>query len=328
MKQANRYDVACVGISCADVLAKPVQALPEKGKLGLINQLQLQLGGCASNAAIALAKIGLKPVMIGKVGDDGFGQFLRETLRQKGVATEGVRVDPTVQTSASVVLIGDDGERSIMHCLGANARFAFEDIDVGLLEHSTILFIGGTFLMPQFDGAGAEKLLKLASAAGCVCCLDTAWDSTGQWMEKIECTLPYLDWFMPSYEEAKELSGHTEPAAIAEIFKAKGVKNVVIKLGEAGCYVRPEQEPGFHTPAYQNIEVVDTSGAGDAFCAGFLTGLVNGWEVRQCARFANAVGAQCVMALGTTTGVKTLQETVSFLEGEGRIWHQQSSCRH
>ena len=314
MESIKTYDVACVGILCADVLAKPVDQLPEKGKLGLIDQLQLQIGGCASNTAIDLAKIGLTSVMIGKIGADGFGKFLQETLPHEGVATEGLSVDQSVQTSASVVLIGRDGERSILHCLGSNSRFTFEDINLELVKQSKILFIAGTFLMPQFDGVGAEKLLQLANEAGLVCCMDTAWDSTGQWMNKIEGTLKYLDWFMPSYEEAKELSGKTEPAAIAEVFRAKGTKNVVIKLGKDGCYVKPEHEPGVYTPTYHEIEVIDTSGAGDAFCAGFLTGLVKGWDIRECARFANAVGTYCVMAIGTTTGIKTLEETLSFMD--------------
>lgn len=308
------YDVACVGILCADVLVKPVDRLPAKGKLGLIEQLQLRIGGCASNAAIDLAKIGLTSVMIGKIGDDGFGKFLQETLRQAGVATEGLSVDPSVQTSASVVAIGSDGERSILHCLGSNARFGFEDVNLELVKQANILFIAGTFLMPRFDGAGAEKLLQCAKAAGQVCCLDTAWDSTGQWLRKLEKTLPYLDWFLPSYEEAKALSGQTDPAASAEVFRAKGAQNIVIKLGKDGCYVKPAHEPGFYVPTYQEVAVIDTSGAGDAFCAGFLTGLVKGWDVRECARFANAVGTHCVMAIGTTTGVKSLAETLAFME--------------
>ena len=308
------YDVACVGVLCADVLAKPVDSLPEKGKLGLIDQLQLQIGGCASNTAIDLAKIGLKSIMIGKIGADGFGQFLQDTLQNAGVETSGLHVDKTIQTSASVVLIGQDGERSILHCLGSNSRFTFEDIHLELVKQSKILFIAGTFLMPQFDGAGAEKLLKLAKDAGRVSCMDTAWDSTGQWMKKIEKTLQYLDWFMPSYEEAKELSGKTDPAVIAEAFKAKGTKNVVIKLGKDGCYVKSEHDQGFYTPTYTDVKVIDTSGAGDAFCAGFLTGLVKGWDIQACARFANAVGTHCVMAIGTTTGIKSLAETLTFMQ--------------
>lgn len=308
------FEVACVGILCADVLSKPVDKLPEKGKLDLIDQLQLQIGGCASNAAIDLAKIGIKTVIVGKVGDDGFGKYLQDTLKSEKVDVRGLKIDGTVPTSASVVAISEDGERSILHCLGSNARFTFEDIDLDVIKNSKIVFIAGTFLMPQFDGSGAERLLKAAKDCGILCCMDTAWDSTGQWMRKIGGCLKYLDWFMPSYEEARELSGKTDPGDITEVFISRGVKNVVVKLGGEGCYVKPENGVGFYSPAFNDINVVDTSGAGDSFCAGFLAGLVKGWDLRKTARFANAVGAHCVMKIGTTTGIKTMEEILDFMD--------------
>lgn len=308
------FEVACVGILCADVLSKPVDRLPEKGKLGLIDQLQLQIGGCAANAAIDLAKVGIKTVIIGKVGDDGFGKYLRDTLKAEDVDISGLKIDRNVATSASVVAISKDGERSILHCLGSNAKFSFEDINMDIIRNSKIILIAGTFLMPRFDGEGAAKLLKAAKDWGILCCMDTAWDSTAQWMRKIEGCLKYLDWFMPSYEEAKELSGKTDPGEIAKDFISRGVKNVVVKLGGEGCYVKPENEDGFYSPAFNDINVVDTSGAGDAFCAGFLTGLAKEWDLRKTARFANAVGAHCVMEIGTTKGIKTMDEILGFID--------------
>lgn len=308
------FEVACVGILCADVLAKPVDKLPEKGKLNLIDKLQMQVGGCASNAAIDLAKIGVNVTMVGKVGDDGFGKFLTETLKAEKVNISGLVIDKSVQTSASVVTISTDAERSILHCLGSNSKFTFKDIEMQIVKNSKILFIAGTFLMPEFDGNGTEELLKQASENGVLCCMDTAWDSTNQWMNKIESSLKYLDWFLPSYEEAVQLSGRDEPDAIADVFKLKGVKNIVIKLGKDGCYVKPQNDVGFYVPTFNDIKVVDTSGAGDSFCAGFITGLVKGWDLKMCAKFANAVGSHCVMEIGTTTGVKSLKETLEFIK--------------
>jgi len=307
------FEVACVGILCADVLAKPVDKLPEKGKLEVIDTLQLQVGGCATNAAIGLSKMGIKTALIGKVGDDGFGRFLQEVLNSGKVDISGLKVDGGVPTSASVVTISRDGERSILHCLGSNSRFSFEDVNTEIVRNSKILFIAGTFLMPEFDGEGTERLLKLAVDSGKVCCMDTAWDSTGQWMDKIKGSLVYLDWFLPSYEEARELSKEDKPEDMARLFQTKGVKNVVVKLGKNGCYVKPASKEGFYAPTYNDVQVVDTSGAGDSFCAGFLTGLVKGWDVNMCAKFANAVGSHCVMEIGTTTGIKPMDEIFYFL---------------
>lgn len=307
-------EVSCVGILCADVLAKPVDRLPEKGKLGLIDKLHLRIGGCGANVAVDLSKIGIDTTIIGKIGEDGFGEFLLKTLKIEKVDVSGLKIDRTAPTSASVVMIDTSGERTILHCLGSNGTFSYKDINLDRIKKSRILFIAGTFLMPSFDGAGTEKLLKEAKQAGVLCCLDTAWDSTGQWMKKIEGTLPYLDWFMPSFDEAHELSGKTAPSEMADIFIAKGVRNVIIKLGKDGCFVKPEHEKGFTVPTYTDIKAVDTSGAGDSFCAGFVAGLSKGWDIERSAKFANAVGTQCVMQIGTTTGIKSMEETLEFMD--------------
>ncbi|NSW76901.1 MAG: carbohydrate kinase family protein [Candidatus Atribacteria bacterium] len=308
------FDVACVGIACADVLVKPISRFPERGKLSLVEELTLQAGGCALNAAIDLARLGVATTIVSKVGDDGFGRYLLETLQKEGVDTRGVVVDPSTPTSASVVLIDEVGERSIVHLLGTNARFTAGDIDPDVVRSSRILFIAGTFLMPLFDGEGTMWLSRAAREANVMVCMDTAWDSSGQWLRKIEGALPYLHWFMPSYEEAKALSGHSHPEAIARFFISRGVENVVIKLGEKGCYVASTAEnAAFYAPSYRLERVVDTSGAGDAFCAGFIAGLLSGFDVYRCARFANAVAAHCIMEIGTTRGVKERETILRFM---------------
>lgn len=307
-------EIACVGILCVDALGKPVDSLPEKGKLKFVDNITLQIGGCAANVAISLAKIGLYPSVIGRIGNDRLGEILLDALKSEKVEVKGLKVDASVSTSASLVMISNDSERSIVHSMGANRYFCFEDIDLDIIRNSRILLVAGTFLMPAFDGKGTEKLLKFATRNNLLCCMDTAWDSTGEWMNKIETCLPYLDWFMPSYEEACKLSYKTDPEEIAQLFLSKGVKNVIIKLDSQGCFVKPQNENGFTVPSYNKINVKDSSGAGDSFCAGFIAGLYNKWDVRKCAMFANAVGAHCVMEIGTTTGIKTMDEVLAFMK--------------
>jgi sugar/nucleoside kinase (ribokinase family) len=314
----KRFDVACVGISCADVLARPVDGLPERGKLGLVDTLVMRMGGCASNAAIGLAKIGMRAAYVGTLGADGFGEFILDTFASEKVDVSGVRRDPAVPTSASVVLIGSDGERSILHCIGSNGRFSFEDVDMDIVSDSKLLLVAGTFLMPGFDGEGTLKLLTAARERGVTTCLDTAWDATGAWLAKLGQALPLIGWFMPSYEEARAMSGGiSDPATIAEFFIGKGVGNAIVKLGKDGCWVRPSGQPGFRVPTFDRVKAVDASGAGDAFCAGFLTGLALDWDVARCARFANAVGTHCVMKVGTTDGIRPMAEILKFMEGYG-----------
>ena len=309
------FDVSCVGVITADIFAKPIEKLPEKGLLSKIEQIQLSIGGCASNAAIDLAKLGLKAQLFGRIGVDGFGRFVKGEIEDSGVNTDGLYAAGGAQTSSSVVAVNADGERSIMHCFGSNAEFCFENIDFEKIKRAPVLLIAGTFLMPSFDGEGACKLLKKARSEGILCCLDTAWDPSGVWMDKIKSCINYLDWFMPSYEEAVMLSGGKKnPEEIAEVFISLGAKNIAVKLGAKGCYVKPKSGNGFYKETYNDVPVEDTSGAGDSFCAGFLAGLSKGWEIERCARFANAAGSMCVMSMGTTTGIKSMRETLDFIE--------------
>ena len=307
------FDVVCAGILCADVLAKPVNSLPPKGLLTQVDEIHLGMGGCAANAAVDLARLGVSVALAGRIGQDDFGAYLASRLQSEKVNIDYLVRDPVNPTSASVVTIDAGGERSILHCKGANASFCCCDIDPEIFRSTRVLFLAGTFLLDALDGKPASDLLKTAHDSGIICCCDTAWDSSGQWIAKIACMLPYLDWFMPSYEEAVQLSHEHEPAQIAKVFRSMGVRNVIVKLGDQGCFIQPEQQPGFLVPAFSRIEVLDTSGAGDAFCAGFLTGLVKGLNVRQCAVLASAAGALCVTRIGTTNGVLSLERTLEFI---------------
>lgn len=310
----ERTTIVCTGILCADILGKTINALPDKGKLSLVDEISMQVGGCAANVAIGMAKLGFPPAIIGRVGLDGLGNFVRRTLQEENINIDGLRMDETCSTASSMVMIDSAGERTIIHAMGANAAFCLNDIDLDIVKNAKILLIAGTFLMPSFDGEGTTDLLKYAKQHDVICCMDTAWDSTGEWLGKIESTFKFLDWFMPSYDEAVELTGKKDPAEISEFFLSKGVKNVIIKLGHEGCYVQEGKEAGFFVSSYNNVDAVDSSGAGDSFCAGFITGLSQGWDVYDCAVFANAVGAHCVMRVGTTTGIKPMREILDFIQ--------------
>jgi sugar/nucleoside kinase (ribokinase family) len=219
------------------------------------------------------------------------------------------------QASSSVVAVNSEGERSIIHCFGSNAEFCLANIDFEKIKRAPVLFIAGTFLMPSFDGEGTRELLKWANSEGILCCLDTAWDPSGAWMDKLYGCVCYLDWFMPSYEEAVMLAGGLDdPEEIAKVFVSMGAKNIAVKLGAKGCFVKPQNGKGFYQDTYTDVLVADTSGAGDSFCAGFICGLKMGWDVKKCARFACAVGSMCVMAMGTTAGIGSIGETLAFIE--------------
>ncbi|MHB1453329.1 MAG: carbohydrate kinase family protein [Saccharofermentanales bacterium] len=308
-------DVACVGILVADAIAKPVEKIPAKGKLELVDSLGLYTGGCAASASIDMAMIGRSVAILGKIGNDGFGMFMKQALEKKGVRTEGLVVDQNGSTSASLVIVTPDGERSFIHSLGSNATFCENDVKYNIIDESKIVFVAGTMLMPKFDGRDCADFLAKCKKMGKTTALDTAWDSKGRWMKVLEPCMPYIDYFLPSYEEAVELSGKTAPEEIADVFLAMGPHTVVIKLGRDGCFIKSRATgERYVIPTFTRVKAVDTTGAGDAFCAGFLAALVKDKPLFECGRFANAVGTFCVMAKGASTGIKSEKEILRFIE--------------
>jgi sugar/nucleoside kinase (ribokinase family) len=310
-------DVVCLGILVADVVGKPVDIIPERGKLTLVDRMELHSGGCAANTGVGLAKIGVDTMIIGKVGDDGFGDFMVSFMEKHGIDAGGIVKDKVAATSATMVMVHGDGERSFIHYLGANAEFTEDDVDFEKIKGSKILHVAGSFLMPKFDGEPTAKVLKKAQDMGITTALDTAWDSKGRWMSVLKPCLQYMDYFLPSFEEAKMIAGKEDYKDVAKVLLDEGVKVVGLKMGEMGCYIRTTDNELLVKPF--RVDAVDALGAGDSFVAGFLTGVVNGWDLEKTGRFANAVGACCVTALGATTGIRSLEETVEFMEKTKQI---------
>jgi sugar/nucleoside kinase (ribokinase family) len=309
------FDVACIGILVSDVIVKTIESIPERGKLSSVDSINMFSGGCAMSAAIDMAIIGGNVALLGKIGDDGFGMFLKYTLEKYGVNTEGLVVGEGSSTSASVVLVDGTGERSFLHCQGANAEFCESNINWKVVENSKIVFVAGTMLMPSFDGEPCARVLKKARELGKYTVLDTAWDSKGRWMNVLKPCMEYIDLFMPSYDEAVKFSGRDNLYDIAEVFFNLGVKTVVIKTGGNGCYIRETRDcEGYVLPTYTNIKPVDTTGAGDSFCAGFLSGMMRDFSLRECGRFANGVGTHCIMQAGAISGIKPYDDIIRFMK--------------
>jgi sugar/nucleoside kinase (ribokinase family) len=302
-------DVVCLGILVADAIARPVGELPERGSLGLVEEISLHGGGCALNTASALVRLGLSAGAAGKVGDDPLGGFLLALLDERGVGRDGVLTDPAVATSASIVLVDSSGERTFLHLPGASASLRAEELDRSYLFSGRCLHLAGALVMEALDGEPAARLLAEARSRGLMTSLDTVWDATGRW-ERVFPALPHVDLFAPSLAEGRAITGEEEPAAIASSLRERGVGAVVLKCGASGCYASGDGVEG----ALQAFPVtaVDGTGAGDAFVAGLLYGRLAGWSLERSARFANAVGALATMAVGAVEGVRGLEETLAF----------------
>ncbi len=310
------YDVACVGILVADAICKEVNKLPEKGKLALIDSVKLYNGGCAMSAAINMSVLGSKTAMVGKIGNDGFGIYLKSVLVEKGVNIDGLVVEDGGDTSASVVVVDSSGERSFLHCKGTNDTFCYDDVNFDVIERSRIVFVAGSMLMSTFDGEDCARMLKRAKEMGKTTALDTAWDDSGRWMSVLRPALKYVDYFIPSIEEAIELAGgETDHDKIADFFFDCGVKHVAIKVGKKGCYCRESRDAkGVYVAPFTRENPVDTTGAGDSWCSGFLHGIAMGKTMEESCVIGNAVGAHIIMAVGATTGIVPYSEIEKFIK--------------
>jgi len=305
--------VLCLGILVADALARPVDVVPW-GSLGLVDEVVLRGGGCALNTASALVRLGVPASVVGKVGADPFGDFLLGLLDERGVGRRGVIRDPSVPTSASVVLVSSGGERTFLHTPGANACVRRDEIDLALFDEAACLHVAGALVLEELDGEPVAQLLAEAQRRGLMTSLDTVWDASGRW-SRVEPSLPHLDLAMPSLAEAREISGEEDPAAAASWFRSSGVGTVAVKMGAEGCYVAGEAFEGrVRAPL---VRPVDGTGAGDAFAAGLLSALLDGRPLEEAARFACATGALATTAMGAFDGVRGAAETAALAGLEG-----------
>lgn len=304
-------DVTCVGVLVADVIVHPVDSWPERGRLHVVDHLEVHSGGLAHTTGVTLATLGLPTAVVGCVGRDLLGTFLLEALHAHQIEAHVRRVE-TSTTSTTVVAVSSAGERSFLHLPGANIDLGPQDVPDALLARSRVLHLGGYFLLPGLDGAPAASLLQRARAAGCRTSLDTAWDAQGRWMTALAPCLPHLNVLFGNRDELGRSAGTDDPPRIAATLRERGPEIVAVKLGEDGAYIDGGTWRG-HVPAF-SVAVVDTTGAGDAFCGGFLAGWLAGWDLPRTTRLANAVGAMCVTALGGSGGVRSMDETLRFAE--------------
>jgi sugar/nucleoside kinase (ribokinase family) len=293
--------VFVLGNCVVDIIGKPIDRLPARGTLLLIDTLETHVGGNGPNAATALARLGTRASIGGRVGDDLYGRFLTETLAREGVETRAMRRAPDA-TGVTLVAVDSTGERSFIHHLGANAGVCAEDVDWEWARAHRIFLLTSHFVLPALDGAPAAAVLQRARELGMRTALDVCWDRTGRWWSTLAPCLRHVDYFLPSEEEARMLADEEEPEQMAAFFLRHGCGAVAIKRGERGSYFAT-REFKLATPAFR-VPVAECTGAGDCFVAGFLTGVLRGWDWPTTLRFANAAGAHSVQSVGAVTGMR------------------------
>lgn len=298
-----------------DLVAYPIGPVLLESDYHALDHFGVKTGGDAHNNAVDLARLGYEVTYIGRVGCDLFAGNCLASLQSEGVDVSRVVHSKTAEQAKSLILMGEGGTRTFYQSFESSGEFCFEDIDLSVLDQVSLLQIGGTFHMERFDGEGAVRLLRLAKERGITTSLDVTMDRSGRWNTLLEPYYPYLDYFMPSIEQAVEITGQKRFSEMAGFLLDRGVKNVIIKAGTQGSYFK-NHETAFSCGCYQVDSVADTTGAGDAFVAGFLAALGHGFLPEDCMVFATACSAHVIQEVGATTGMRSFDEILEFIRRE------------
>jgi len=311
---SEKIEVVCLGILVVDILCSPIDKVPEPGELISTDEISLSGGGHAHNAAVSLARLGLKVGVLGKVGHDHFGDFLKEDLSREGVDISKIAVSHKLGTSKTMIILTHSEDRRFIHTLGANADFNIDDIDFDYFSQAKVLYVGGYGVLPELDEDSLTRLLKFAKLHSLITVLDVVIPHTEvRWINKCKRALKFTDFFLPNSDEARLITGRVEPREQAkEMLRHNYEMTVVITMGKEGSFVRTKDKIA-RASTYE-VEVVDPSGGGDAFSAGFIFGVINGWELEETLKLASAMGASAVRKVGTTTGVFTRPEAEKFIK--------------
>lgn len=308
-----QFDYTSIGFYTFDALCRPVTQIPPNGDTYFVEELTMAVSGAAGSAAIVAAKHGLRVQAVGGIGPDDMGAWVIQKLQSFDVDTAGMELCEGFSTSSSIVTTRPDGARPALHKRGATAGFTVSDHQLDRVTDTKILHVGGVGLMDRMDRSGrTAEVMAHAKARGATTTLDV-FAATQEDMALVAPLLPHTDFFMPSEEEAKALTGLEDYDAIAKALLDLGARAVILTLGAEGAMYRDAQGHGFEIPAYR-IDVVCTCGCGDCFNAGFATGLHLGRSLEDCVRLGQAASAQNATGLGSQAGVEDLAKTLHFMD--------------
>lgn len=282
-----------------DIICYPVDEVPRRESISF-DDVTVSPGGCGSNTAIGLAALDIPTGIVARTGDDDSADLLFRYWQRVGVDPRFVRRTAGAPTGTSVGLIDSEFQPRFIHTSGANANLTAEVIDPPALAAAGGRFfhIAGFFVLPNLFEQVAEKLAELRRL-GLVTSLDVVFNvrmDDPQLRATLWKALPQLDHFLCNQHESFRLTGETEPGRAARALRDRGARNVIVKLGAGGCYALGEAFQGV-VPA-PKVEVVDTTGAGDAFAAGFIAALCRDADLENACQAGNQAGARIVGKLG------------------------------
>lgn len=302
--------VVALGAHVLDVLARPVESIPEGQGGALIEQIRVAPAGAAGGTAVSLAKLGARVFSAGAAGTDPLGDLLVYELRRCGVDTGHVARRTDVQTSATVLPIRPNGDRPALHVIGANGSITADDIPWETIADADFLHLGG----PEFLGPDlAREVLEFCQDKDVTTSVDMLADGWPELLEMLLPIWPAVDHFLPNDDQALALTGAGDLDAAAEALIDRGISHAAITCGADGSLIA-SLDGTTRVTAFPVDEVIDTSGCGDAFSAGYLRGLSIGRDPADAARVGSAAASFVAGGLGSDAGEFDLDSVLELAD--------------
>ena len=309
-------NVLCVGLAVCDITLRPVPSDIFQKDICFIDKPETLIGGDAANVAVTLSKLGANAALCGYIGNDANGDYVFNQMKKEGIDTTGICRHPDMATVVCYILIEDSGQRHFVVHGQLSDILTERDIPDDLLQNADLVYFGSVLAMKGMDEGGAAALFKKARKLGKMTVADASAGrierSSSSWLKLLEPVLNETDIFLPSYDEAVIISGEKDLSNIRKTFSKYGIKYLIVKLGEKGCYITD-----FHTdsivPAFNSFEPIDTTGAGDSFTGGFIFGTLSGWAPETAALFGNTVAGFNITKPGATAGVPDFETAYNFM---------------
>ena len=300
---ADCCDVVLAGAAIIDVPVVPVDASVFTRGSTPTGRIILTSGGDAMNEALVLSRLGRRVRLVSRIGKDFAGAQLKHICAEAGMDMRYMAEVDGLDTGVNVVLVGSDGERRFLtNPHGSLRALQAQDITPQALDGAKIFCFASIFVFPRITPQQLAHMFCMAREQGLLVCADMTSPKRQETVSDLAPALRQLDYFFANEEEARQITGLTDAADMAQVLLETGARHVIIKCGARGCLIA--DHTGIQQiPACPDTDCIDTTGAGDSFAAGFLSALLDGRDFADCARYANACAALSVEAVGASTGV-------------------------
>lgn len=303
--------VVSLGVHIVDILGRPVTGIPQGQHNLFLDEIRVTAAGTAAGTSVDLAKLGAEVVAMGAIGDDELADFLTLLMSRRGIDTSRLARKQRVQTSATILPIRPNGERPALHVPGASTSLELADIDLDAVACADVLHVGAPDVLADFTRESLHKVLTVAKDNDVIVTVDLLYSGEAATFDLLRPLLPLVDYFMPNEEQLRAITGASDLDDAVGVVRAVCPATVVVKMGPDGSLVAGDGPP-IRIPALP-VEVVDTTGCGDAYSAGFIVGLARGWELSAAAWFGTAAAALVAQGLGSDAGIVDFASTAGFL---------------